>query len=129
MRAAARAASQPAWPPPTTTTSNLSTFGVSLICGRGRSFADAEGAEDRFVDRLDPDRAGDLAEAPERLGQVEDQVLFARAFALALEHAERAPGEGTGEEYLGLDLSQGLRRRGERTGPGGVETGSQTIFT
>ncbi|HEX9427396.1 MAG TPA: tRNA uridine-5-carboxymethylaminomethyl(34) synthesis GTPase MnmE [Candidatus Polarisedimenticolia bacterium] len=49
--------------------------------------------------------------------------------ALALEHAEGALGEGTGEEYLVLDLNEALGSLGEITGPVGIETIYETIFS
>jgi tRNA modification GTPase len=62
------------------------------------------------------------------LTNVRHRDLVRRA-ALALEHAERAAGVGIGEEYLVLDLKQALDHLGEITGPVGIETIYETIFS
>lgn len=62
------------------------------------------------------------------LTNVRHRDLVHRA-ALALEHAERALGVGVGDECLVLDLKEALDRLGEITGPVGIETIYETIFS
>src|SRR5581483_3219320 len=71
MRAAASAASQPAWPPPTTTMSNSMTA--------PRLLADAELPEDPVQDVLRRRGAGDLAEGLDRGPQVHGHELAGQA--------------------------------------------------
>src|SRR5450631_758293 len=78
MRAEAAAASQPAWPPPTTSTSNFASIGRHLRpppCSEtrslfhvkhrdGASLADAEVAEDHTHNVLDPNAPGQPLQRP-----------------------------------------------------------------
>src|SRR5689334_5243586 len=75
-RAAAYAASTPAWPAPMTMTSNLMAMRQFIIRGSRISFADAETLEDMTQHVFARAPADDLVETRPRVLQIDEQKFF-----------------------------------------------------